>query len=606
LRTTPAGARILFSMRHLGSLRIFESALRGLADRGYDLLVLAHRRDSLEFGTAPETLFADVPQIRWTWEEGQRTAWTEVAATVRTWLDYLRYFEPRYADAPRLRMRVGERVPALLRRITEWPVVRTEAGRRALVVCLRLVERALPRQQTLDALMHDFQPDAVLITPLVHLGSNQVEVLRSARAFGTRTALCVASWDHLSSKARIGELPDRVFVWNATQAWEARELHGIPSDRLTVTGAQCYDQWFGRAPIRSRDQFCSVLKLPADRPFLLYACSALYPIAPTEARFVRQWIDEIRASEDPLLRSAGILIRPHPSRLEEWREVDLSDLSDVTLYGSLPIDEHSKEDYFDSLYYSAAVVGLNTSAFLEAAIVGRPVHTIVVPEFSERQEGTLHFHYLLSVGGGALRVARSFEEHRVQLAAAVREPPRPDLNARFVEAFIRPQGLDCPATPLFCEAVGDLLLTARPAPAVSPAWAVPLRLAAWPTFRLLRWISSAEAFRDDWNRKERERRRRQEEHRRFEVARLRAADAKKRERERVRVQTLAARAAAARAKEAERQRVEAEKAHRRNERERAKAARMRQRERAAMRGRIKRGATRWLSRWWPKGEGQAT
>jgi hypothetical protein len=160
--------------------------------------------------------------------------------------------------------------------------------------------------------------------------------------------------------------------------------------------------------------------------------------------------------------------------------VDLSDLPDVTLYGSLPLDERSKEDYFESLHYGAAVVGLNTSAFLEGAIVGRPVHTIVDPEFRERQEGTLHFHYLLSVGGGVLRLARSFDEHRAQLSASLREGEEPDRNASFVREFIRPFGLERSATDILVEAVEDLGATPAPAPDRAPAWAPAARAAMLP------------------------------------------------------------------------------------------------------------------------------
>jgi len=590
-------------MRHLGSLRIFESVVRQLAVGPHEILILAHRRDDLELGNAPDTLFADLPQIRWIWEEGQSNDWTEVAGTIRIWLDYLRYFEARYSDAPRLRMRVGERVPGLLRRITEWPLVRGCTGRRTLVACLRIIERVLPRQHTLDALMREYRPDLVMVTPLVHLGSNQVEVLRSARAFGVRTALCVASWDHLSSKARISEVPDRVFVWNEIQTREATELHGISADRLRMTGAQCYDQWFDRVPVRTREQFCETMNLPRDRPFLLYACSALYPIAPVEAQFVRRWIEEIRASEDLALRSAGILIRSHPSRLDEWREVDLSDLPDVTLCGSLPIDIGTKVDYFESLCYSAAVVGLNTSAFLEAAIVGRPVHSLVVREFSERQEGTLHFHYLLSAGGGVLRVARNFDEHRTQLLTSLREPQRTDLNAEFVTAFIRPHGLRTPATPLFIEAVDELLQSPSPAPVGLPVWAIPLRWVAWSSFQFLLRISRAKVFRGDWNRKERERQRRRDERRRVQQERLRVAEVKEQARARVRSERAVVEAVRL-AKKVERQRVKDQQRAQKRSRERQKAARMREKRRVTLRARLRRGANRWLNRWRPGQEGQ--
>jgi hypothetical protein len=580
--------QFLFSMRHLGSLRMYESVLRALAAGGHDVQILATRRDTIGSGIDPEVLLGDLPQIRWTWEDLRPHAWSELAAAVRIWLDYLRYFEPRYAGAPRLRKRVGEYVPALLRRITGWPLFRVEPGRRALVGTLRAVERALPRQPALDALMRDSRPDVVVVTPLLDIGSRQIEVLRSARACGVRTALAIGSWDHLSSKGRISELPDRVLVWNETQIREATDLHGVPVDRLVVTGAQCYDHWFGRLPARTREQFCSMLRLPADRPFLLYACSALYPVTPTEAGFVRRWIEEIRASDDPLLRSAGILVRPHPTRMEEWSGIDLSDLKDVTLYGSLPVDERSKEDYFESLYYCAAMIGLNTSAFIEAAIVGRPVHTIVIPEFAERQEGTLHFHYLKSVGGGVFRLARSFDEHRAQLAASVREPSGAGTNAGFVEAFVRPLGMNQRATELFVESLLDLGRTPAPAPARQPRSAAALQLLLRP---LAHAAQAAVARVDPADRtvQELQRVRRRDEYRREREAERQQRDA---ERAAARLEKMRLAEAARQAElDARRERIEAserEKRSRKDAREQEKRQHTRAKRRAAMMAQIKR------------------
>ena len=581
--------RLLFSMRHLGSLRMYESVLRALSAGGHEIRILANRRDTIGSGVDPETLLGDLPRISWSWEEFHPHRWSELAAAVRIWLDYLRFFEPRYADAPRLRTRVGEYVPSVLLRVTGWWPVRSDIGRRGLVVVLRAVERALPRQQELDALMRDSQPDVVVVTPLLDLGSRQVEVLRSARACGARTALAIGSWDHLSSKGRVSELPDRVLVWNQTQVSEAAELHAIPSNRLVVTGAQCYDQWFGRVPTRTREQFCSMLRLPTDRPFFLYACSALYPVAPTEAHFVRRWIEHIRASDDQRLRSAGVLVRPHPTRLEEWNEVDLTDLGDVTMYGSLPVDDRSKEDYFESLYYCSAMVGLNTSAFIEAAIVGRAVHTIVVPEFSERQEGTLHFHYLKSVGGGVFRLARTFDEHRAQLAASLSEPVHADVNAGFVGAFVRPLGLDRPATDVFVEALLDLGRSPAPVPAREPRWAPALRWMMRPVALATHAAVARIERPQDRTLVELQRVRRRDEYRR----------ARDTERQRLAAERVAARQEKARVAEATRQvafrerreRAEAserEKRARKTARENQKRQRARAKRRAAIVGLIKR------------------
>src|SRR5687767_1053461 len=257
--------RILFSMRHLGSLRMYDSVLRRLATAGHHIDILARRKDVPGTNVAPETLLAGVPNIHWVWEEVEIRTWTEIAAAIRIWLDYLRFCAPQYRQSPRARRHVGERVPALLRRVSAWPLVRGEAGRRTLVACLRLVERVLPRQPGLDALVRELSPDVVLLTPVLRLGSSQVEVLRSARAFGARTAICVASWDHLSSKARIAEMPDKVFVWNGTQKTEATTLHAVAESQVVVTGAQCYDQWFDRGPGRPREVFCDKLDRKSTR-----------------------------------------------------------------------------------------------------------------------------------------------------------------------------------------------------------------------------------------------------------------------------------------------------------------------------------------------------
>jgi hypothetical protein len=472
--------RVLFSMRHLGSLRMYDSVLRQLAAAGHEVEIVARRRDVPGTASAPEQTLADVPQIRWIWEEVHITDWTALASIVRIWLDYLRYSTPKYASVPRQRRLVGERVPALLRRLTDWAPVRSSLGRRMLAATLRMVERALPRETALDALLRERRPDVLLLTPVIRLGSSQVEMVRSGRALGVRTGVCIASWDHLSSKARIAEIPDRVFVWNDTQKQEAIELHGVPAERVSVTGAQCYDQWFDRRPARSREAFCAAVGLPAGRPFILYACSALTPEAPYEAEFVRRWIDQLRASEDPVVRSASILIRPHPQRLAEWKTIDLSGLPGVTLYGSHPLDERSKEDYFDSLYHASAMVGLLTSVYLEASILGLPMHTIVLPEFVDRQSSLYHFSYLFSVGGGIVQSADTLTDHCAQLGHSLRESLSPARHARFVEAFIRPHGLDRPATEAFVAAVEEFGRTPPPVPASEPLWGGVVRLALRP------------------------------------------------------------------------------------------------------------------------------
>jgi len=300
----------------------------------------------------------------------------------------------------------------------------------------------------------------------------------------------VASWDHLSSKAVIRNVPDLLLVWNDIQKQEAVAMHGVRADRVVVTGAHPYDQWFGRAPSRSRESFCSRVGLRSDRPFLVYLCSSLFRGTANEPAFVDRWIEAIRTSPDPRLKDIGILIRPHPARPDEWKQIDPSGSRNIAFWGAHPVDEEAKNDYFDSMYYSAAVVGLNTSAFLEAAVVGKPVHAVLDEEISKHnQEGTIHFHYLLDVNGGLLRVSRTLDEHVQVLAASLAPEGGGDEKARrFVEGFVRPFGASVAATPRFADALE--MLAASPAPPPAGAGAVEglLRLALYPAVGALQLL----------------------------------------------------------------------------------------------------------------------
>jgi hypothetical protein len=247
--------------------------------------------------------------------------------------------------------------------------------------------------------------------------------------------------------------------------------------------------------VRSREEFCSAVGLDPARPFVLYVCSAMSPVPdPVEPIFVKQWIAAMRASSNPRLRNAGVLVRPHPERVREWDGVSLDGLDQVVVHGRTPIDSDAKADYFDSLYFCEAVVGLCTSAFLEAAIVGRPVLTLLLPAYRIHQDGMAHFRYLLNVGGGLLQTAVDLESHLAQLGEAVGGSRERDArNRRFVTAFVRPRGLETPATPVFADAVEHLAAEGRRVPdavlsAQTTAHALVASLAGASRRGVLRWL----------------------------------------------------------------------------------------------------------------------
>jgi hypothetical protein len=460
--------RVVFLARHFTYFRNFESVVRQLAAKGHDVHLAADKEEGFGGREMVERLAAEQPGVTFgfTPPRGDRDEF-QLATALRLSFDYFRYLDPAYDRTPAIRARAHERTPRLALALGRVP------GRSLIAAGFRALEHGVRPDPAVTRFLDEQRPDVLVLTPLIDLGSPQLDYLKAARAAAIPTVLAVWSWDHLTSKSRIRMHPDRVFVWNPVQQEEAVRLHGVAASDIVVTGAQCFDQWFERQPSRDRAAFCRDAGLRDDRPFVLWVCSALFKGSPPEAAFVRRWIEALRASGHADLRDCSILVRPHPQRMPEWRGLDLHRLPGVTLWGSNPIDAQARADYFDSLYYSRAVVGLNTSALIEAAIVDRPVHTILDPEYWQNQSGTLHFQYLTDPEFGFLRVAATLDEHLEQLARAMKYGRAPE-NGRFVERFVRPGGRDVRATARFVDALEDaaLLRPHRPG-AVAAALARP-------------------------------------------------------------------------------------------------------------------------------------
>lgn len=465
--------RILFAALHNGYYRNLDSVVEELARRGHEIYLGAEREDSA-FGGQPivdrlEATYANVTSGRIATVDPESLF---LPAKIRFALDYLRYLEPAYAAESGLPPRARERTPTGMLRLSTSRPLAWRPIRRFISQALNAVDHAVPASADIETFLDQQRPDVIVVTPLIGLvASSQIDLLRSALRRGIPTAVMVWSWDHLSSKAIIRDVPDALLVWNDVQKREAMTMHRVPEARIVVTGAQCYDRWFGRLPARAREVFVREAGLPDGRPYVLWTGSALLPGSPPEPRVFMRWASHLRRSNDSQVRDLAILLRPHPSRTAEWAGGEWRSVGNVVVFGGPPVDEQGRADYFDSLYHSAAVVGITTSAFLEAAIVGRPVMSFYAEDLVPEHEASLHFQYLANAEHGLLTMAESLEQHERQLASVLAGPSE-DLLARqrrFVHQFLRPRGMDVPATTVVADTLERLPAAPRSRMAASPS-----------------------------------------------------------------------------------------------------------------------------------------
>lgn len=489
--------KILFIWDSAEYLRFYDSALEEFVARGHDV-ALAVVNASVKKPVGLEGLRARTNRVRVLGVvPAHEGTWGEIAQGLRGIMDFTRYLHPRFAAATSLRARMKRKVLPngyqWLDAIPQLSAARVKTAERFLMAA----ERAIPVYGPIAEFLDEQAPDVVLVSPLIDAASEQVDWIKAARARGIRSAACVASWDNLTNKGLLRVEPDRVLVWNEVQKREAIEYHYIPEQKVVATGAQLFDRWFLKQVTRDRKSFCERVGLRDERPFLLFTGSSSFiSESQAEVAFVRKWIAALRTSEDPTLRDINILVRPHPYNCHAWDPDPLVDLPGAVFFPRAtynPIDPDNRIDFFDSIYHSAAVVGINTSAMIEAAIIGRPVFSMLAEEFSGTQEGTIHFHHLLPENGGCVRIASTIEEHVSQLSSRLRDPEAARAETRrFIGHFIRPHGIDCPATPLFVDAIEQLAAEPAPVPQPSPAWGFLLRpmvLAAAAPAGLYSWLT---------------------------------------------------------------------------------------------------------------------
>jgi hypothetical protein len=344
-------------------------------------------------------------------------------------------------------------LPSAIQRVFRW------VGRERVeaVLNLRIVRAALARAelllrppQAVVLQLRSLDPDVVIATPVVYpMYSAEVDYLKAARLLGRPTCALVASWDHLTVRGVFPLIPDMALVWNEKQVEEAAKIHGVPKENIAAVGAPVFDQWFSLHNRESREVFCRRAGLDAARPYVLYAVSS--PIVGDESAIAVRLASELRARGGDI--GIQVLVRPHPNHRQGLKRMTEAGLVVWPPLGAFPVDADQKRDYFNTLYHAAAIVGLNTSVFLEAMILDKPCVSIA-PQVTARAP-LAHYEHLVNAG--------CCELVSDEIAAAITvidllggRDARRDARSRFVKNFIRPCGLKQSAGEAAARAIENL------------------------------------------------------------------------------------------------------------------------------------------------------
>lgn len=428
----PFCIHILFVVHNQSLLHNFDDCIRGFLRSGHKVTIALPETKSGRERRPREWRGGDVefrhaPRMR-------DDRWELMANYVRKARTYLLYRNSVFAQAAFLMDRVDDTTPKSVKAFFKQSWVKRCP--RLIDFACRVLEAGIPAPEAAKAFVKGIKPDVVLITPYIAPSTRyQIEYAKAARELGIPVGVAVHSWDNLTSKEAIQVRPDRLLVWNKTQLKEAVSLHGIPASRISVTGGMRFAKFFGAVTDASKEEFCESIGLDPDRPIITYLGSS-YTIAPDEHVFLWRWIEALRAAPDPALRECNVYVRPHPHNSTIWDHWPKRPQPSVVLWDGKGNDVRG---VIESVGHCVAVVGINTTAMLEAAALGKPILTVVDDNLRVGQAERIHFSYLTSVAGGLVTAANSLEEHIGHLTAILAgDRSFSGKSDRFAKAFLRP------------------------------------------------------------------------------------------------------------------------------------------------------------------------
>jgi hypothetical protein len=430
----------------------FDTVVRSLYEMGHDVYIVCRpgfESDGNKSGRALLKLMSDVNQAklvdaRFREKKALRTIVTRELA------NYANFLRPGHPMPPTLPweniyMR-GRLHPKLY-----W-AVKTRIGSAIFSTSfvrwlLRKVETFFQPEPRIIEWLNEYKPDVVVVFPYIWSSDLEIEYVKAAQHLSIPTIASVLSWDNLVSKGTYLVKPEWLFVWNTNLTEEAVKLHDFKRDAVFITGAPVFDPWFDLAPSHSREEFCRQCGVDPKKPYVLFLGSSK-TITDLDVEFIRALIarfEQMDAKNRP-----SIIIRPHPYAPFDMTTFENDWIKVFPPKGGRPDMDETRQTYFDTLYHSSVVVGINTTGFLDAAIVDKPCVTLMDDQMRDGQGA--HFNYLIEAD--YLEIAHNRSETFEIIDRIINGADEKMENRhKFVHQFIRPQGMDIPASEVMLKAI---------------------------------------------------------------------------------------------------------------------------------------------------------
>jgi len=296
---------------------------------------------------------------------------------------------------------------------------------------LRKIDMLFGGRQEIRALFDTYRPSLVFVANLFSV--LDIEVLREAKSRSVYTVGMIKSWDNVTSKGLVRQLPNKVIVHTEIMREEMHRFADMKYEDIFVSGVPQYDMYF--APDRmSREEFFKKFSLDPYKRLILLLEPGL-KLAPHGHEI---WdIVEKALERKQLPEDVQVLVSIHPAY--KAREDLIPRHKKLTFvrfgyrlvegnYKTWEFSEDAAADLMRAVRHSDLVLTTFSTMNIEASIFDKPIINIAFEGYQKLpyQKSIAQYkdytHLQPIVRSGGVKIANSKEELIAQMNELLANP----------------------------------------------------------------------------------------------------------------------------------------------------------------------------------------
>lgn len=235
------------------------------------------------------------------------------------------------------------------------------------------------RRSRFTNLFDRYQPDLIFSTDITDRssGESDIDLLREAKRRGTKTVGMVRSWDNLTTRGVIREVPDQIIVHNEIIKNECLALNGIAEERVRVVGVPHYDKYL-RAKLQPRETFLKKIGLDPRKKTILFVTIAdmflekqLGGKTPTYNRYCLEQLSRLDAKHNQILVRFPLIGGGELGDFQPPTNMVLD--RPATLFGKGELSAEADDYLINVLAHSDVVLPGPSTIAIDAMLFDRPI-----------------------------------------------------------------------------------------------------------------------------------------------------------------------------------------------------------------------------------------